>query len=261
MGWDTCQASEECQNIVRETSSVVQNTRPKSVDDDNGGDDNDGDEEDDGSFNYHSEEDDEPFEYHSDEDMAGCEGELSERNEAEPEDDTAEVKSRGELQSQQIQGLNVEDESTTISEAEHESDDDPESEGQTEHDKASNCDGEDTLQNVDEEQESWEENVEHLAGPDCEHHGGYSGFEISAEEMKGCTIIQCLIRKSPEWKPEPDDQDFELESDYFLSGLSGQMPSRDSEGPEFTPARHGMDHAYPDTVIFHDVSTPMRKQP
>lgn len=96
--------------------------------------------------------------------------------------------------------------------------------------------------------------LEHLAGPGCIHHGGYSGFRITAEQMKGCATVQCLVRKTAEWTPEPDDQSFELDGKYFLTGLSGHMPSRDEGGPEFVPVRHGQEDLFPDTYLFIGVS-------
>jgi hypothetical protein len=51
---------------------------------------------------------------------------------------------------------------------------------------------------------------EHIAGPNCENTQGYNGNNISAEEMRTCTTIQCLAERQwqwpPEWKPEPDDE-------------------------------------------------------
>ena len=82
---------------------------------------------------------------------------------------------------------------------------------------------------------------EHVAGLGCVHHGGYSGYAISYEEMKGCHIVQCLVPKSHGWVKEVDDQDFEVHGDYFLSGLSDMMPSRDVDCPRVFPARHGVD--------------------
>lgn len=96
--------------------------------------------------------------------------------------------------------------------------------------------------------------LEHLAGPDCHHLDGYSGCRITPEEMKGCTTVQWLVYKTPEWDLEFDDQIFELTSQYFLTGLSGRMPSSDDDGSEFVPVRHGADTLYPDTVSFGDVS-------
>ena len=93
--------------------------------------------------------------------------------------------------------------------------------------------------------------LEHLAGPRCEHAGGYCGFNISAEEMKGCTTLQCLVKKTPEWTAEPDDQEYEQSGGYYLSGLCGQMPSRDMGGPTMIPPRHGAEDLYAD-VLFWD---------
>ena len=97
------------------------------------------------------------------------------------------------------------------------------------------------------ESTDWDEcqELEHVAGPRCEHASGYCGFNISPEEMKGCTTLQCLVRKTPEWTFEPDDQEFEKSGEYYLSGLSGQMPSRDIGGPTMTPPRHGAKDLYP----------------
>jgi hypothetical protein len=72
---------------------------------------------------------------------------------------------------------------------------------------------------------------EHFAGPGCIHQHGYSGYLIGADEMKGCNVLQCLFRKEPGWTPEPDDQAFELSGNYYLSGLSGHVPSRDASFP------------------------------
>lgn len=88
--------------------------------------------------------------------------------------------------------------------------------------------------------------LEHLAGPQCNHASGYCGFNISAEEMRGCTTLQCLVKKTPEWESEPDDWEFEQSGEYYLSGLSGQMPSRDIDGPRMTPPRHGDEKLHPD---------------
>ena len=101
---------------------------------------------------------------------------------------------------------------------------------------------------------------EHLAGPGCIHHGGYSGHGITAEQMRGCTTVQCLVRKTPEWRPGPDDQSFELDGKYFLTGLSGKMPSRDEGYPQFVPIRHGHEELFPDTVLPSGVSCDMTCQ-
>lgn len=92
------------------------------------------------------------------------------------------------------------------------------------------------------------ETIEHIAGPGCKNDKGYNGLDISAEEMRGCTTFQCLARKDSTWHPEVDDQQFELNGDYFLTGLGGYMPSRDSGyGADIRPPRHGSDEIYPES--------------
>jgi hypothetical protein len=95
------------------------------------------------------------------------------------------------------------------------------------------------------------EEMEHIAGPECGDDHGYNGCHISAEEMRGCCTLQCLVHKNDNWTPEPDDQEWELHSDYFLSGLSDQMPSRDMSSPTVTPARHGVDEPNADTCVWN----------
>ncbi|KAH6876571.1 hypothetical protein B0T10DRAFT_497762 [Thelonectria olida] len=80
---------------------------------------------------------------------------------------------------------------------------------------------------------------EHIAGPGCESTNGYNGHLISAEAMRGCNTLQCLVRKKrPQWAPIPDDEEFETEGDFFLSGLCDNMPSRDIACPVVFPTRH-----------------------
>ena len=84
--------------------------------------------------------------------------------------------------------------------------------------------------------------VEHLAGPGCISESGYTGHRISLAEMKGCRAIQCLLKKDANyWTPESDDQDFEVEGDYFLTGVGDGSPD---EAPldNIQPARHGISH-------------------
>ena len=80
---------------------------------------------------------------------------------------------------------------------------------------------------------------EHLSGPGCTSRQGYSGQRISLDEMKGCRAVQCILKKGKDWLPEPDDQDFELESDYFLTGVGDGSPD---EAPlrDIKPERHGV---------------------
>ena len=101
--------------------------------------------------------------------------------------------------------------------------------------------------------------IEHLAGPGCQHPHGYCGFNVTAEEMRGCTTNQCLVRKPSEWEPQPDSYDFERKSNYFLSGLSSYMKPRLDNNPWYTPPRHGVEQLSPDVVFWSDVSCTVRK--
>jgi hypothetical protein len=96
--------------------------------------------------------------------------------------------------------------------------------------------------------------LEHIAGPNCKHTGGYNGHRITAEQMRGCHTFQCLMRKERAWKPDPDDQEFELEGDYFLTGLGDSMQSRDMGWPEVSPPRHGVDSPQAENAIMSKVS-------
>jgi hypothetical protein len=87
---------------------------------------------------------------------------------------------------------------------------------------------------------------EHIAGPKCQDTQGYKGHSISLEEMRTCTAVQCLMEKRsqtrdwiPDWAPEPDDEEFEGESNYFLSGLAHQCCSLEDDAT-LVPGRHGV---------------------
>jgi len=90
---------------------------------------------------------------------------------------------------------------------------------------------------------------EHIAGPGCASCRGYCGYRISLEEMKGCRAVQCLIKKEEDWQPEADDQDFELASDYFLSGIGDGSPD-ESPLEDIMPARHGVDEMLIDNCLY-----------
>ncbi|KAF2657864.1 hypothetical protein K491DRAFT_713996 [Lophiostoma macrostomum CBS 122681] len=95
---------------------------------------------------------------------------------------------------------------------------------------------------------------EHIAGPGCKNLRGYKGHEISAEEMRSCHTLQCLVRKPKGWTfdPLPDDEDFERNGEFFLSGLSDHMPSRDYSIPKVTPARHGCSEPHAENSMFDE---------
>ena len=80
---------------------------------------------------------------------------------------------------------------------------------------------------------------QHLAGPGCASIDGYSGYRISVEEMQGSRAVQALAKKREGWQPEADDESFEVESQFFLTGVGDKSPD---SGPldEIRPARHGV---------------------
>ncbi len=57
--------------------------------------------------------------------------------------------------------------------------------------------------------------------------------------MKGRRALQCLLRQGVDWKLEEANQNFELESNYFLTGVGDGSPD---EGPydNLTPARYSV---------------------
>lgn len=84
---------------------------------------------------------------------------------------------------------------------------------------------------------------EHIAGPGCCSSHGYSGCRISLEEMRGCRAVQCLAPKPADWEPEPDDEDFELEADCFLTGIGDGSPYVDAL-ENLVPVRHKVDNLW-----------------
>ena len=87
---------------------------------------------------------------------------------------------------------------------------------------------------------------EHIPGPDCTSTAGYNGQRIPFDEMKRCTSFQCLMEKKRGWEPIEDDEPFEHESNFFLTGLGIDMPSRDDNFPLVFPARHGEEEIAPE---------------
>jgi hypothetical protein len=99
--------------------------------------------------------------------------------------------------------------------------------------------------------------LEHIAGPGCAHPRGYNGHNITSEEMIGSGTVQCLIKKISGWQREATDEDWEVTSDYFLSGLGGYMQSRDYGGVKCLPLRHGVEEElYPDNMYWEGWGKP-----
>ncbi|KAI0167625.1 hypothetical protein BJ166DRAFT_520332 [Pestalotiopsis sp. NC0098] len=100
---------------------------------------------------------------------------------------------------------------------------------------------------------------EHLAGgleckwlESCVCEGAYNGHAISAEEMRGCTTLQCLVPKGDDWESEDDDEEFEKSGKFFLSGLSDHSPSRDMSWPQMFPPRHDCSETKADNTFYVD---------
>ncbi|ETS74354.1 hypothetical protein PFICI_14220 [Pestalotiopsis fici W106-1] len=100
---------------------------------------------------------------------------------------------------------------------------------------------------------------EHIAGGlDCkwsEHtycDGAFNGHAISAEDMFGCTTLQCLVPKDNdgEWESESDDEEFEKSGRFFLSGLCDTSPSRDMNWPTVFPSRHDCSSPKADNIFY-----------
>ena len=91
--------------------------------------------------------------------------------------------------------------------------------------------------------------AEHVAGPGCASYQGYSGHRISVEEMKGCRAIQFLVKKTSDWETEDDDQKFEIESDYFLTGTGNGLP--DETLLNLSPTRHGIDSISYENIVYY----------
>lgn len=84
---------------------------------------------------------------------------------------------------------------------------------------------------------------QHIAGPGCASDDGYSGYRISLEEMAGCRAVQALVKKGEGWEPEDDDEDFERESEFFLTGVGDGSPDF-APLENIKPARHGIDNIW-----------------
>lgn len=99
---------------------------------------------------------------------------------------------------------------------------------------------------------------EHVSGPTCcasRVAKAYSGYQLSFEEMKACTTVQCLGPKNDSfmlaceraWKPSLDDEEFESTSNYCLSGL-GDRPGSIEEASPCYPCRHGKKYISPTDI-------------
>ncbi|KAK2768503.1 hypothetical protein FQN54_000358 [Arachnomyces sp. PD_36] len=96
--------------------------------------------------------------------------------------------------------------------------------------------------------------IEHIAGGEhCISIAGYNGHRITLEEMKGCGTFQCLVPKGNGWGgPLPDDEDFEIHGDFFLSGLVDFMNSAGDPLNECRPQRHNFKRPVAVNCFYHE---------
>lgn len=89
---------------------------------------------------------------------------------------------------------------------------------------------------------------EHIAGPNCTMTLGYNGNAISADEMKYCNTQQFIVRydslsheeSQDRYVEELDDEDFERDGMYHLSGL-GSRCGCDKDDCSVYPNRHAVE--------------------
>ncbi|KAL2867778.1 uncharacterized protein BJX67DRAFT_352248 [Aspergillus lucknowensis] len=95
--------------------------------------------------------------------------------------------------------------------------------------------------------------LEHIPAPNCPRVNGYSGHVISLEEMRGCRTAQYLVHKrvaGGDWQPDGFHEDWEVSEDWFLSGVSDGIPSRDMDFPRTGFERGGVQDINADNVNY-----------
>ncbi|RKK74628.1 hypothetical protein BFJ69_g8344 [Fusarium oxysporum] len=91
---------------------------------------------------------------------------------------------------------------------------------------------------------------EHISGPNCRSISAYHGSRISVEAMRECNTYQCLLPRDESWEPQESElEDFEKQSRYVLSGLSGTMEFNGRGYAQVFPARNNVH--YPATDYNH----------
>jgi len=70
-------------------------------------------------------------------------------------------------------------------------------------------------------------------------------------QTQGCRAIQVLLKKKPDWQPEAGDEDFELTSDYFLTGVGDGSTDVDPL-LDLKPVRHGFEEVGVSNCWFDD---------
>ncbi|KAL2871596.1 F-box protein [Aspergillus lucknowensis] len=97
------------------------------------------------------------------------------------------------------------------------------------------------------------EDLEHMPSRTCSEALAYHGSAISLLEMRGCRTAQFLVHKGSAkgtWQPDGLHESWETTEDWFLSGVSDGMESRDCGFPTVWPARGGLEFVHADNVNF-----------
>ncbi|SMR63727.1 unnamed protein product [Zymoseptoria tritici ST99CH_3D1] len=107
--------------------------------------------------------------------------------------------------------------------------------------------------------------TEHVAGPDCKKNAGYNGHHFSTTTVRRVRTAQCITRKPtdddddiankevrpPVWSPASDDEPWEEDSKWMLTGMTTKTQEREDGGTEgWAPIRHGVREFWADEFHF-----------
>lgn len=93
----------------------------------------------------------------------------------------------------------------------------------------------------------------HFPGRGCVFDGGYNGWKIGAEEMKGMNLPRYIVRRPKDTELDGEGAEYENDSDYFLTSQT-TCPPDDFEPGELEHVRYGIDNFFPQnyTVVSND---------
>lgn len=104
-------------------------------------------------------------------------------------------------------------------------------------------------ENVPHERADWL----HFPGRGCVFDGGYNGWKIGADEMKGMNLPRYIVRRPKDTEFDGEGADYEKDSAYFLTSQT-TCPPDDFEAGELEHVRYGIDNFFPQnyTVVSND---------
>lgn len=88
----------------------------------------------------------------------------------------------------------------------------------------------------------------HFPGRGCTFDGGYNGWKIGAEEMKGMRFPRYIVKRPQDAEFDGEGAEYEKESDYFLTSQT-TCPPDDFEPGELEHVRYGIDNFFPQNYI------------